>query len=74
MPTKQGRGLDEEASLAKAREQSPQGGQHGPIGRLQSRTVDLASENRHLVAQNYDFDGKVAVLAAGELDQLQDAH
>ena len=60
VPAQQGCRLDEEASLAPAREQSPQSGQHRPVGRLQRRTVDLASEDRHLVAQHDDLDGEIA--------------
>jgi hypothetical protein len=70
----QGGRLDEAPSLAKAREQSHQAGQYGPVGRLQCRTVDLASEYRDLVAQHDDLDCEVAVLAAGEPDQLEDAN
>jgi hypothetical protein len=66
--------LDEASSPAKAREQSPQAGQYCPVGRLQPRTVDLASEYRHLVAQDDDLNCKVAVLAEGEADQLEDAN
>lgn len=58
--------------MARAREQSPQGGQHRPVGRLQRRTVDLASEC-DLVPQDDDLNWEVAVLEAGELDQLEDA-
>jgi hypothetical protein len=42
----------------------------GPVGRLQHRTVDLASEHRHLVAQHYDLDRKIGVLAEGEPNHL----
>jgi hypothetical protein len=74
MPAQQGVGLDEQASLAKTREQSPQGGQHSAVGRLQHRTVDLASKDRHLVAQHDDLDRQIRVRAAREPDQLEDAN
>jgi catechol 2,3-dioxygenase-like lactoylglutathione lyase family enzyme len=74
VPAQQGGRLDEAPSLAKAREQSHQAGQHGPVGRLQRRTADLASEYRDLVAQHDDLDCEVAVLAAEEPDQLEDAN
>ena len=38
MPAQQGIGLNEEASLAKRREQSPQAREHGPVGWLQRPT------------------------------------
>ena len=71
VPTHQGGRLDEALSLAMAREQSPQAGQHGPAGRLQCRTVYRASEHRDLVAQDDGLDGEVGVLVAEELDQLE---
>jgi hypothetical protein len=57
-----------------ARKQSPQGGQYCPVGWLQRRTVDLASEHCYLVAQHDDLDRKIRILAAGEPDQLEDAN
>ncbi len=74
MPAQQRGRLDEAPSLAKAREQSQQAGQHGPVGRLQRRTVDLASEYRDLVAQHDDLDREIGVRAAGEPDQLENAN
>ena len=65
--------LDEAPSLVKAREQSPQSGQHGPIGWLQHWTLDRAWEYRDFVAQDDDLDRKIGVLATGETDQLEDA-
>jgi hypothetical protein len=53
---------------------SPKRGQRGPVGRLQRRTVDLASQNRHLVAQDYDLNREIVVRAARESDQLEDAN
>jgi hypothetical protein len=73
MPAQQRGRLDDAPSLVKAREQSPQAGQHGPIGWLQRRTVDLASEYSDFVAQDDDLDRKIGVLATGESDQLEDA-
>jgi len=73
MPAQQRGRLDEAPSVAKAREQSPQAGQDGPVGRLAVPAVDLASEYRDLVEQDYDLDCEVAVLTEREPDQLEDA-
>jgi hypothetical protein len=73
MPAQQGLRLDEEASRATTEEQSPQGGEHSPVGRLKHRAVDLSSEHRHLVAQHDDFDRQIGVRTAREPYQLEDA-
>ena len=65
VPAQQGCRLDEEASETLAGEQSCESGQHRPVGWLQHRSVDLASEHRHLVAQHDDLDGEVRVAATG---------
>src|SRR5487761_726841 len=50
VPTQQGCRLDEEAPETLAGEQSCEPRQHRSIRRLQRRSVDLAPEDRHLVA------------------------
>ena len=47
--------------------------QHGSIRRLQRGSVDLASEDRRLVAQHDDLDREVRIFASDEADQLDDA-
>ena len=71
MPAQQGCWLDEEASESSAGEQPRQPGQHRSICRLERRSVDLASEDYHLVAQHHDLDGEVRVAAAEESDELE---
>ena len=73
MPTQQGCRLDEEAPETLAGEQPRQPRQHRSICRLQCRSVDLALEDRHLVAQHDDLDGEIRVTATDESDQLEDA-
>lgn len=63
MPTQQGSRLDEEASETLAGKESRQVGQDRSVGRLQHWSVDLASEDCHLVAQRDDLDGEVRVRA-----------
>ena len=44
-----------------------------PLGRrLQCRSVDLASQDRHLVAQHDDLDGEIRVTATNESDELDE--
>ena len=62
VPTQQSCRLDEEVPVTAAGEQSCQPGQHGSICRLERWPVDLASEDRHLMAQHDDFDGEVQCL------------
>ena len=73
MPAQQGRRLDEEMPETLVGEQSRQPGQHRSICRLERRSVDLASEDRHLMAQHQDFNGEIDIAASGEPDQLEDA-
>ena len=73
MPAQQGGRLDEQAVLPAASNESSQGGEDCPVGPLQRWAVDLASQHRHLMAQDDDLDRQVRVLATGDPDQLQDA-
>ena len=73
VPAQQGCRLDEEAPERLAGEQSCQSGQHRSICRLKRWSVHLASEHRHLVAQDHDLDGEVRISATDEADQLQHA-
>ena len=68
MPAQQSCRLDEEASETLAGKETPQAGQDRPVGRLQRRSADLASEDRHLMAQHDDFDRDVCVTATDEPD------
>jgi hypothetical protein len=73
VPAQQGRRLDEEAPETLAGEQSYEPRQHGPVRRLERRSVDLAPPDCHLVAQHDDLDGQIGVTAADEPDELEDA-
>ncbi|MHB8289153.1 MAG: hypothetical protein ACYDEY_07950 [Acidimicrobiales bacterium] len=73
MPTQQGCQLDEEVPETLAGEQSCESRQHRPIRRCERWSVRLASEDRHLVTQDYDLDREVRVSATDEADQLQHA-
>ncbi len=70
VPAQQSCRLDEELPDTLAGEQSCQPGQHCSIRRLECRSMDLASQDRHLVAQHDDFDGEVRVTARDEVEQL----
>ena len=72
MPTQQGCRLDEEVPESPAGEQTCEPRQNRSVGRLQCRSVDLASEDRHLVAQHDDLDGEIRVTATDQSDELQD--
>ena len=73
VPAQQGRRLDEEASEMSAGEQSCESRQHRPVGRLQRWSAHLASQDRHLVAQQDDLDGDIGVTAEDASDELEDA-
>jgi hypothetical protein len=49
VPAEQGRRRDKERRPARAGQQSRQGGQQHPVGRLESGTVHLAAQHRHLM-------------------------
>jgi hypothetical protein len=65
--------LDEEVSEMLAGEQSCESRHHRPVRRVQRRSVDLAPQYRHLVAQHDDLDGEIGVTTEDESDQLEDA-
>jgi len=73
VPAHQGRRLDEEVPVTLAGEQSCQPGQDRSIRRLERRSMDLASEDCHLVAQEHDLDREIRIPAAKESDELEDA-
>jgi len=64
---------DEEAPESTTRELSCESRQHRPVRRLERRSVDLASEDCHLVAQHDDLDGEIGVTSANESDELEGA-
>jgi len=60
-------------SGSSAREQSCKPCQHRSICRLQRRSVNLAPENCHLVAQHDDLVGEIGVTATDQSDELKGA-
>lgn len=72
VPTQQGCRLDEEVPESPAGEQTCEPRQNRSVGRLQCRSVNLAPEDRHLVAQHDDLDGEIRVTAPNESDELED--
>jgi hypothetical protein len=56
-----------------AGEQSCESRHHRPVRRVQRRSVDLAPQYRHLVAQHDDLDGEIGVTTEDESEQLEDA-
>ena len=73
VPAQQGRRLDDEVPETRAGEHPCERGQHRSICRLERRSVDVASEDRHLVAQHHDFNGEIDIAAPGEPVQLEGA-
>ena len=73
MPSQKSGRLDEEVPMTPAGEESCQLRQHRSIRRLERRSIDLASEDCHLVAQDHDLDREIRISAANESDELEDA-
>ena len=73
VPAQQRLWLNEEAPEPLAGEQSCESRQNRPVGRLQSRSMDLASKDAHLMAQQHDLDSEVRVPAKGDCDELEEA-
>ncbi len=73
MPAQQGCRLNKEVSESSAEEQSCESRQHRSICRLECRSVDLTSQDCHLVAQYHDLDREVRISSTDEVDQLQHA-
>jgi len=72
VPTQQGFRSDEEPPESSTGEQSCEPRQNRPIRRLQRRSMDLAPEDCHLMAQHHDLDSEVRVPAEGEPDELDE--
>jgi hypothetical protein len=73
VPAQKGCWLDEEASETLTGHELRKGGKDRPVGRLQRRSVDLPSEDRHLMAQHDNLDREVCVTTTDEPDQLEHA-
>ncbi len=64
--------MDKGAPETLAGEQPCESGQDGPIRGLERRSMDLAPEDRYLVAEQDHLDGEVRVAATQEPDQLEE--
>ena len=71
MPTQQGIGLCEEPMELPPGEQPAESREERSVAWLQSRTYNLAPENRHLMAEHDDFDGEIVSVTSSETDQLE---
>jgi len=56
MPTEQRGGLDEESNALRSGDQAAEAGEERSVLRLQSRTSNLAMQNRHFVPEHDHFD------------------
>jgi hypothetical protein len=61
-------GLTKEARPARSRRHATDGGEQGPVGRLQPGTWELATQHGELVAQDEDLQvlGSIAAAELGE--------
>ena len=73
VPAQQGFRLDEEVPETVTRQQPCESRQHRPVRQLKRRSMDLAPQDCHLVAQYNDLDGEIGVTAEDESDELEDA-
>ena len=72
MPAQERLGLDEETTPMSPRQQTAQSGQQGPVGRLECRADDLATQHGHLVAQHDDLGRRLLSVPASETEQRED--
>ena len=70
MPTEEGAGLHEEPMELRSGNQPAEAGNEGSVRRLQSWTVHLATEDRHLVTKDDHFDGQIGVVAPSQPEDL----
>ena len=68
VPAHQGLGPDEEARPARPRQDTADGGEQGPVGRLQRRSGSLAVEDGELMVQDKDLK-ILGGITAGELGE-----
>jgi len=73
VPSQRSVRLDEEVPETPAGKQTCRSRQYRPIRLFQRRSMNLAPQDRHLVAHHDDLDGDIGVTAEDESDQLQDA-
>jgi hypothetical protein len=72
MPTKQGVRLHEEPMELRPRDQPAKASKERPVLRLESRTVHLAKEDRHLVTEHDNLDGKIGLVRPLQPEDLDD--
>jgi hypothetical protein len=68
VPAHQGLGPDQEARPARSRQDTADGGEQGPVGRLQRRSGSLAVEDGELLVQDKDLK-ILGGITAGELGE-----
>lgn len=71
MPSQQRLGLDEEPTPANLGHQLAQAGEDCSVGWPQSRTLDLATQDRDLVSEHDDLDRQFVLFAPAKPEQLE---
>jgi hypothetical protein len=71
MSAQQRLGLDEEPTSVSLRHEPTQPGQDRPVGWPQSRTLDLATQDRDLVSEHDDLDRQIVLFAPAEPERLE---
>jgi hypothetical protein len=74
VPAHQGLGPDEEARPARPRQDTADGGEQGPVGRLQRRSGSLAVEDGELLAQDKDLKILGGITAGERGEELMERH
>jgi hypothetical protein len=74
VPAEQGFGLNKESALTPTAKQPTQPGQQCSIRGPQDRAGHLAAEDRSLVAERDDFNGRLVAVTLAQAEQLEDFH
>jgi hypothetical protein len=74
MPPQQRLGPDEESSPTLQREEPAQPGEERSVSWLECGACDMAAQDRDLVSEHDDFDGKFLSLVPAKPEQLEHAH
>jgi hypothetical protein len=73
VPAQHGLGGDQEAGPVGSWQHAADRGEHGSIGRLQPRSMDLAAQHGELMAQHQDLEVLGGVAAGEQCEQLDGA-
>jgi len=71
MPAKQSFGLHQRSTSANLRHQPAQPGEDHSVGGPQYRTGHLAAQDRDLVSEHHDLNGRFVLFGAAEPEQLE---